>query len=263
MSFGHLRIALITLAKPLKKTFPVSKSSMAMSSSKLAPAQNARSPALFTRMSLTASFSPNSVMVLANFAKTLPGKELDSGWKNSTVANPRSSTTTCTPPWFTASFIGYSIWVLCSAEYSSALVQFLHHGQDGGNGHYLISIVVHFNVVFHDALRYIVFTALLLINLFFYGQFNPDSRPRVDRLGESAFIDTVVQQYRTFFGFDKQSCRLTQDKVAVCHSTLEDGALERSSVHVRVEIVAAHIGKIRNVRFGHRVLSGRYRGTYF
>ena len=64
------------------------------------------------------SFSPSSVMVLANFARTLPGKELDSGWKNSTVAKPRSSTATCTPPWFTASFIGYSIWVLCSAEYS-------------------------------------------------------------------------------------------------------------------------------------------------
>ena len=118
MSFGHLRIALITLAKPLKKIFPVSKSSIEMSSSKLAPAQKARSPALFTRMSFTASFSPSSVMVLANFARTLPGKELDSGWKNSTVANPRSSTTTFTPPWFTASFIGYSIWVLCSAEYS-------------------------------------------------------------------------------------------------------------------------------------------------
>src|SRR6056300_552648 len=156
MSFGHLRMALITLAKPLKKTLPVSKSSIEMSSSKLAPAQKARSPALFTRMSFTASFFPSSVMVLANFAKTLPGKELDSGWKNSTVANPRSSMATFTPPWFTASFIGYRIWVLCSDDCSSVLVQFLHHSQDGRYGNYLIGIVVDFHVVLHDAFCYIV-----------------------------------------------------------------------------------------------------------
>src|SRR6056300_583884 len=260
MSLGHLRMALITLAKPLKKTLPVSKSSIEMSSSKLAPAQKARSPALFTRMSFTASFSPNSVMVLVNFARTLPGKELDSGWKNSTVANPRSSTTTCTPPWFTASFIGYSIWVLCSAEYSSALVQFLHHGQDGRHGNYLIGIVVDFHVVFHDALSHIILTALLLIDLFFYGQFYPDGCPWVNWLGESAFIDPVVQQHRTFLGLNKQSCRLAQDEISVRHSALEDGSLERSSIHMCVEVVAAHIGK---VGLCNRVLCSVHRRTHF
>ena len=63
------------------------------------------------------------------------------------------------------------------AQNSFDLVLFLYHGQDGRHGNYLIGIVVDFHVVLHDALSYIVLTALLLINLFFYGQFTPMVAP--------------------------------------------------------------------------------------
>ena len=63
INFGHFLQALITWAKPEKNFFPVDKSLIEINSSKLAPAQNAFSPADLRMMTLTSSFDPKSVMV--------------------------------------------------------------------------------------------------------------------------------------------------------------------------------------------------------
>ena len=59
--------ALITLANPEKKVFPVFMSFIEINSSKLAPAQKARSPADFNIITVTFLFVPASVIVVANF----------------------------------------------------------------------------------------------------------------------------------------------------------------------------------------------------
>ena len=47
------------------------------------------------------------------------------------------------------------------------------------------------------------------------------------------------------------------------HSALEDGALERSRVHVCVEVVAAHIGKVGNVGLCNRMLCSVHCRAHF
>jgi hypothetical protein len=69
MSLGHLRHAFITLANPEKNTVPLAKFSMATSSSKLAPAQNARSPSLLTIMTTASLLDPSVVIVFASCLK--------------------------------------------------------------------------------------------------------------------------------------------------------------------------------------------------
>lgn len=53
-----------------------SSSSIAKSSSKLAPAQNAFSPSLFTRIAFTSFLAPSSKIVSANFSRIAPGRAL-------------------------------------------------------------------------------------------------------------------------------------------------------------------------------------------
>ena len=53
------------MAKPEKKVLPVSRLSIEISSSKLAPAQNALSPEDFRKITLTSSRFPNEVIVCA------------------------------------------------------------------------------------------------------------------------------------------------------------------------------------------------------
>ena len=52
---------------------------MATSSSKLAPAQNALSPALFRIITNVFSSVPKLVMALANWSRIMPGRELLAG----------------------------------------------------------------------------------------------------------------------------------------------------------------------------------------
>ena len=47
------------------------------------------------------------------------------------------------------------------------------------------------------------------------------------------------------------------------HSALEDGSLERSRIHVCVEVVAAHIGKVGNVGLCNRMLCSVHCRTHF
>ena len=47
------------------------------------------------------------------------------------------------------------------------------------------------------------------------------------------------------------------------HSALEDGALKRSSIHVCIEVVAAHIGKVCDVRFRDGMLCCVHRRAHF
>ena len=57
INLGHFLQALITPAKPEKKRFPVAISSIAISSLKLAPAQNVRLPPLFKMRTLISSLT--------------------------------------------------------------------------------------------------------------------------------------------------------------------------------------------------------------
>ena len=91
-NLGHVRMALMTRAKPLKNAKPSSSLEMATSSSKLAPAQNARSPADFNTITLMSSRRPASDTWSANCLRMAAGRLLEAGWKNVMVPTPRSST---------------------------------------------------------------------------------------------------------------------------------------------------------------------------
>ena len=85
---GALRMALITSAKPLKNSRPVSASSMASSSSKLAPAQKALPPSLRSTITRTSGSLPASSMAWAMARRMVPGRLLLLGWWKVTVAMP-------------------------------------------------------------------------------------------------------------------------------------------------------------------------------
>ena len=86
IGFVHFRMALITFANPEKNCFPSSRFVIATSSSKDAPAQNARSPSDLRMITDTNVSSDNSSKALANLANNSEGKELLAWWPNSIVA---------------------------------------------------------------------------------------------------------------------------------------------------------------------------------
>ena len=86
MNFGHLRIALITLAKPEKNFLPSSKSAIDNNSSKEAPAQNALVPSLFKIISEIALFLSIAVNSSVKFCNNVLGNELLAGCENVIVA---------------------------------------------------------------------------------------------------------------------------------------------------------------------------------
>jgi hypothetical protein len=72
-------MALITIAKPRKNFFPSSSLLIAISSSKLAPAQKALSPAERSTMTVACLSCPALSMASAKLCKILPGNELLAG----------------------------------------------------------------------------------------------------------------------------------------------------------------------------------------
>ena len=96
MSFLQVRIALITLAKPLKKVFPSSKLSIESNSSNDAPEQNVL-PSLCNIITETESFSLKISNVFVSSCNKWLGKELLAALKNVIVAI-LSSILYCTNP---------------------------------------------------------------------------------------------------------------------------------------------------------------------
>ena len=90
-------MARITPAKPLKKVAACSAVSMAVSSSNEAPAQKGPVPPLRSTSTFTAGSAESARMVAASSRRRAPGRELDLGWKNSTVPIPWSTVTETVP----------------------------------------------------------------------------------------------------------------------------------------------------------------------
>ena len=91
------------------------------------------------------------------------------------------------------------------------------HGQDGRHGNDVAFVFVHFNPIADNAFGQVFrFSALWAIFSTTVG-LTPIVVPGYG-LGEAAFIEAVIQQNWSFPRFNKQSCSLAEDVVAMRHA---------------------------------------------
>jgi hypothetical protein len=90
-------MAKITLLKPLKKASPWVLFSMAINSSKLAPAQKALLPVDLSMITEQSSAVPARLMQFAISDKSCPGRELLAGCSNEIVPTPSDVSNTTFP----------------------------------------------------------------------------------------------------------------------------------------------------------------------
>ena len=98
-------------------------------------------------------------------------------------------------------------------------------------------VIVDLNAISDDAFGDVVRLSAFLGDFFDHSQLHTNRGPWVHRLGESTFIDAIVQQNGSLFGFNKQTRCLAQNVVSVRHPPFKHGAFQTRFVDMGVKVV--------------------------